>query len=810
MEVAASKGNLPLALDSLVGRQQELAVLDELVEAARMVTLVGAGGCGKTRLAMAVGSRMHARFEDGVWWTELGPLDSGDLVAPTVAATVEALQLPGQDTPSVVVRHLRDRHLLLVLDNCEHVVTDVATLAELILRACPEVRILATSREVLGVPGEQVHRLAGLGSRKAVGSPGDAAALFIERASAAVPGYAPAPEEVHHIEALCDQLDGLPLGIELAAARVGVLPAAEIAARLGNDALLRHPSRTVPDRHRTLQAALEWSHRLLGSKEQVLFRRLAAFHGTFSLLAAESVTADAPIVADDVLPLLGGLVDKSLVHVADRGAEHRYVLLETVRHYASARLAESGDFESIRGAHADFYIVLAAQGLAGLEGPDQSRWLERLALEHENLRAVLQRHIPGDPEVAGRLVALLWPFWYRRGYYHEARSWLEQVVAISDRMPPQVATDVLTGAGTLAFLQCDYELATERLVRALSLHEEIGHRVGVATVRQRLGSIAREQGRYDEATALHAASRTLWSELGDAAGVAVSDDFLAFVCWLTGDLERAEAHSRSALGYLEAAGRFQELAAALINQGAAAHYAGRDEEAAAGLQRALQISRRIEYLEGTAWALHVLALVEPDRVTSAPRLEESLAVHVKLGDRWRAASVLESVAAIVLGDRDPLDAVRLLAAAQRLRETIGAASPPVEQASADQAIARLCSLVGEEEFTQAWAEGGSLPLEGAVDVASAACRERARVAEGAVTPPGDASGDDAAPALAGLTDREIDVLRLLSRGLTNREIGAALFISAGTAGVHVSNILRKLGVTGRVQAAAVAHRSGLA
>lgn len=797
-----------MPLTALVGREHELETLTGLLETTRLVTLVGTGGTGKTRLALAVSSAVATRFHDGAWWAELGPLDSGELVAATVAETLGAPQVPGRDTRSVVVSHLRERRTLLVLDNCEHVVTHVAALAAEVLRTCPGVQILATSREAFGIPGEHVHRLEGLDSRASASGPGDAVMLFVARASASVPGYAPSGEELPLIRQLCDQLDGLPLGIELAAACIGVLPVAEISSRLRASALLRNPDRTVPDRHRTLESALDWSHRLLKPAEQVLFRRLATFQGSFSLLAVEEVAAQPPIDATDVLPLLGSLIGKSLVRVADRGAEHRYVLLETVRHYASRLLGESDDEDPLRRAHADFYVGLATQANAGLESHDQQRWMDRLGLEHENLRAVLRRHLPADPEVGGRLAGLLWPFWYRRGFYDEARSWLEQALAVADHMPADVAAQVLTGAGILAFLQCDYDVATGHLTGALALHEQVGHRVGIATVRQRLGSIAREQGRYDEAVALHEASRDLWAELGDAGGVAASEDYLAFVAWLRGDLEGAAAHGDSAIAYFEADGRSQELAAALVNRAAAAHYAGRDEAAARDLQQALDTARRIGYLEGMAWAAHQLGLVEREPGACARYLGESLAIHVQLGDRWRVASVLESIAACVSGDQQPLDAARLLGAAQRVRESIGAPAPPIERPAAERCTGALRERLGEDRFAAAWGEGHEMPLESAVELAARCCEAAAR-SEGAGEAHPSARPAGQTGALAALTDREAEVLRLLSRGLTNREIGEALYISSGTAGVHVSNILRKLGVTGRVQAAAIAHREGL-
>lgn len=803
MELAqGSTGNLPLPLSSLVGREQEQADVTGLLEGARLVSLVGIGGCGKTRLAQAVASGAAGAFADGAWWVELGPLAGEGLVAAVVAATIEAPQAPGEEALALLVRHLRRRQALVVLDNCEHVVDEAAAVAEQLLRSCPEVRILATSREVLGVAGEQVVRLGGLDTASA--GTGDAVSLFVERARAAVAGYAPGPDELEQVRQLCVQLDGLPLGIELAAARVSVLAVGEIAARLrGDSPLLRHPSRSAPRRHQTLEDALDWSHRLLEPDEQVLFRRLGAFHGTFSLLAVESVAGHPPIRSADVLGVLGGLVDKSLVQVAARGAEHRYSLLETVHHYASSQLAASADLTATEAAHADFYLGLARQAHAGLEGPDQVHWLGRLDLEHDNLRSILRRHLPVQPEVGGALAALLWPFWYRKGYYHEARAWLEQAVTAADSMSPAVAAEALTGAGVLAFLQCDYLVATERLDRALELHHQLGHRVGVATVQQRLGSIAREQGRYDDARRLHLSARDLWSALGDDAGVAASEDYLCFVAWLEGDHRRAEAHGQAALAYFEAAGRQQETAAALVNLGATAELAGDDGLATERLRRALGLSRQLGYLEGAAWSLHLLGTIEPDAATSAALLCESLAVHRQLGDRWRVASVLASVACRVLSPLDPGQATRLLGAADALRTSLETPVPPAERPLLERAVDDARRALGAAAFDEAWAAGRSLTFDEATELADGACRSTRPKAGDlrSATPEGIPTGE--------LTDREVEVLRLIGRGLTNRQIGETLFISAGTAGVHVSNILRKLGVSSRVQAAALAQRLGL-
>jgi predicted ATPase/DNA-binding CsgD family transcriptional regulator len=794
-------GSLPVALSGLVGRQTELDTLATLVPGARLLTIVGTGGCGKTRLALAVAERCRPEFIGGVRWVGLETLVDPRLLPAMVGTAVGVPESPGEDAVTAVCRRLASHKVLLVLDNCEHVVERCAELAEQLLRCCPSLTIVATSREFIGASGERVFRLAGLDvpdARTAEESSG-ALALFAERAEAMSPGFRLNSEDLRVAALLCRLLDGLPLALELAAARVGSLGLAEIVARLSEgQQVLRHPGRTAPARHQTLDATLDWSHRLLSREEQALFRRVSVFQGSFSLLAAESVVSGAEIERGNVIELLAALVDKSLVHVAGRGLEHRYRLLNTVQQYARARLEESGELATVQRAHGEFYLVLAEQARAGLEGADQSRWLQRLALEHDNLSAALARLLPSDPEAGGRLAAMLWPYWYRRGSYQEARCWLEQATLVGGQMSAGVRADVLTGAGVLAFLQCDYHAAAERLRQAQGLYQRQGHLAGTATTLQRLGSIAREQGHYPQARRLHEQSLAAWSELGDAAGVAASEDYLGFVAWLEGDAREAELRCGRALAYFEAAGLRQETATALVNCGVAAHYAGDDERASARLRRALELAREIGYLEGAAWALHELGVIaggsDPDAATM---LAESLTIHVQLGDRWRAASVLETIAGRCAGSA-PADAARLLAASHRLRQALTAPVPPAERPAHDAALAGTQAALGATGFAQRWDEGLNLSLDAAVELA--------RHAAGQMRPEGSAAE---AGARYGLTEREVAVLRLIGEGLTNRQIGQRLFISTGTAAVHVSNILRKLGVTGRVQAATIAHELGL-
>jgi len=794
-------GSLPIALNSLVGRQAELDTLATLVPGARLLTIVGTGGCGKTRLALAVAERCRPLFTGGVRWVSLETLADPRLLPATVGTAVGVPESPGEDAVAAVCRHLASHKVLLVLDNCEHVVDRCAELTEQLLQCCSSLTILTTSREQIGASGERVFRLSGLdvpSPRTAEESSG-ALALFADRAEAMSPGFRLNGPDLRAAAQLCRLLDGLPLALELAAARVGSLGLAEIVARLSEgQQVLRNPGRTAPARHQTLDATLDWSHRLLSREEQFLFRRLSVFQGSFSLLAAEAVVSGGGVERKSVVELLAALVDKSLVHVADRGLEQRYRLLHTVQQYALARLEESGELATVQRAHGEFYLGLAEQARAGLDGADQSRWLQRLAMEQDNLSAALARQLPADPEAGGRLAAMLWPYWYRRGSYQEARCWLEQATMVGGQMSDGVRADVLTGAGVLAFLQCDYQTAAERLRQAHALYERQGHLAGTATTLQRLGSIAREQGHYAQARRLHQQSLAAWSELGDAAGVAASEDYLGFVAWLEGDAREAELRCGRAVEYFEAAGRRQEAAAALVNLGVAAHYAGDDQGASARLRRALELAREIGYLEGVAWALHELGIIagtgDPEAATM---LAESLMIHVQLGDRWRAASVLETIAGRCAGSA-PADAARLLAASHQLRQVLTAPVPPAERPAHDAALASAQAALGAAGFAQRWAEGLSLSLDAAVELARRA-PEQLR--------PGDSAGE--AGVRYGLTEREVAVLRLIGEGLSNRQIGQRLFISTGTAAVHVSNILRKLGVTGRVQAATIAHDLGL-
>ncbi len=788
-----------MQLTSLIGRELELGALSEMLASVRLLTVTGVGGAGKTRLAAALADRLVEPFDGSVWWVELADLDDPGLLGERIAANLGERDLPASDPVEAIARRVGGGRSLLVLDNCEQLATACAELVGGLLRACPDLTVLVTSRRTLALPEEHVFRIGGLPLHR--GEPG-AVELFVQRARRFAGAFLVDEPTLAAVESICERVDGMPLAIELAASRVPLLNPSEIDERLaGSLRLLRRDMGGVPARQHSLEATLEWSHRLLTPPQRAVFRRLAAFRGTFSLSGAEAVAAGGDVARDDVLEVLAGLVDQSLVQVSHGAGQTRYGLLATVRGFAEEQLDASGEADDARARHADYYLGLLDAAGPGLEGAEQVRWLDRLDAEHDNLRSALAASLATAPEKAGRLAARLWSFWYGRGHYHEARLWLDQLALRAGELTPATRAAVLAGAGGFAFLQCEYATATERLEGALAVYRTLGDHAGVARALQRLGSIARERGLYEPARELHEQSLALWEELGDERGVGASLDYLGFVAWLVGDVERARELSGRAAAMFRGRGEPQETAAALINLGAAAHYGGDDERAVALLEEALALSVECGYKEGIAWALNERAIVAGrahDLGRAAEMLLESLRLHRGLGDRWRTISVIEELGGALLLRAEPALAARVLGAAEAARERIDAPVPAAERPDLEHALRVLRRALPVAALREAWEHGRASTLDDAADVAADAARRL--FASNAMPRTGL---DDL------LTGRERAVLKLLSEGLTNREIGAALLISASTAGVHVSNILRKLRVGRRAQAAARAHELGL-
>jgi predicted ATPase len=431
----------------------------------------------------------------GVW---LAPLADPASVPLAVAEALGLPETPGRPPTEVILEYLGPRAGLLVLDNCEHLIDPCAELVEQLLRYCPELRILATSRELLGIAGEtwrMVPPLSLPASAEQQDRDGllryDATRLFVERAEAAVPGFAPTGREASAVARVCRRLEGIPLAIELAAARTRALSVQEISERLDDVfGLLVGGDRTAPYRQRTLRATMDWSHKLLSERERIVFRRLSSFAGGFALEAAEAVCAGGGVERGEVLEPLSRLVDKSLVVVTERGGEARYRLLQTVRQYASERLEAAAEGEAVGRRHALFFLDLVEEAEPELNAAGQAEWLERLAREWDNLRAAVRwLRESGETETYLRLAGGLWRFCYLRGLYEESYRWLEGT--LTGAAPPASRAKALLGAGVLALLRCEYDRAERHLEEALALYRGLGNGEGVACVLQVLGSVAR-------------------------------------------------------------------------------------------------------------------------------------------------------------------------------------------------------------------------------------------------------------------------------------------------------------------------------
>ena len=711
----------PAPRTSLVGRDTAVAEVVAALEGSRLLTLTGPGGAGKTRLALAaldVVRRTGDRPGRQVRWTELGGVHAAALVAETVARTLGAPANAGSTPVDAIVDHLGQAEAVLAIDNCEHIVDACAALADELLDSCPGLRLLATSREPLGVAGEMVWPVPALSLPEVAGATAETVAasaagqLFEQRARAIVPGFRLDAANADATARLCRRLDGLPLAIELAAARMRVLTVDQIVAGLDDACrLLVGGARTAPARQQTLRAALDWSHDLLTEPERVVFRRLAVFAGSFDLAAAEHVAAGGPIAAADVLDILSHLADRSLVSVQWATPSARYRMLATVREYGRERLAAAGGATSVRRAHLEHYCELAERVEPLLSGPDQVRELDRLETDGNNLRIALAfARAHGETRLGVRLAAALWRLCYLRGHYREGREWLDWAATADPEAPTGLRAKALRGGGSLAFLQCDYAAAVRRLEASLQLYRDLDDDAGVASVLQVLGSVAREQGRFQRAEALHRESLELFEAAGDSCGVAQAHGYLGFAAWLQQHWAEAAESCGRALREFRALGDAEGIAWSLISLGTVAQYQGEHDRADALLTEAQALAERASYPEGVAWARHELGLLTlrrgPGRTGRAEELLlDSLARHRELGDRWRTASVLADLASAALVADRPQRAGGLLGAAAAIREDIGTVVAPCERADNDAVEERARELLGPDAFSAEWSRG---------------------------------------------------------------------------------------------------------
>lgn len=687
--------NLPPQMTSFVGRQGEMAELREQLSRARLVTLTGIGGCGKTRLALQVAADLLEAYPDGVWLVELAPITDPALVPQAVAGAIGVREEPGRSLTETLADALQERHLLLVLDNCEHVVAACAALAHALLRACPRLKILATSRELLGVAGELVWPVPSLslpnGDARGVDAnrllrESEAVNLFVERARLCQPRFELTAANVPAVAQICRRLDGIPLALELAAARVKVLSPEQIAARL-DDAfrLLTGGSRTVMPRQQTLKAAIDWSYDLLSQAERRLLHRLSVFAGGWRLEAAEAICPDdedsgrqigtldpqtSTISNKDLLDLLGQLVDKSLVVVEECDGETRYRLLETIRQYAREKLRQEhgGEERALKDRHRDWFLQLAGTAGEALAGATQAEWLNRLEEEHDNLRAALAWSIEAatalrEPEqtTAGlRLGAALWRFWLTRGYLAEGRQRLAALLALPepDLARPEDALTraaVLNGAGALAYHQAEYDAARALWEESLAIRRALDDRPGIAASLSNLGLVAHTQGDPRAARALHEESLAIRRALDDPIGLAATLNNLGLVTQAVGDFAAARALHEESLTIRRSLDDPAGIAFSLTNLGHVARAEGEYATARTRFQESLEIRRQLGDRTGIAASLNDLgnlALDEGEYEAARVLYEESLTIQRELGDQQGIATSLGNLGLIAHAQGD--------------------------------------------------------------------------------------------------------------------------------------------------------------
>jgi predicted ATPase/DNA-binding CsgD family transcriptional regulator len=778
-DTARSAGlhNLPVHPTPILGRARDVRVIvDKLLrDDVRLVTLEGPGGVGKTRLAVQVAEEVAHHFADGVWFVGLATIADHALVVPTIAQTLDLHAKPGQALTALdlVKAALRDRETLLVLDNFEQVMPAAPDLA-VIMSSCPGLKLLATSRSPLQLRGEQEYpvpplALPAAGNRMVsveVLRQYSAVALFQERAAAVRPDFELTPSNANVVVEICARLDGLPLAIELVAARVKLLQPQAILPRLQKRLqLLTGGAQDLPSRQQTMRNAIDWSYGLLTPEEQQLFRRLSVFVGGWTLEAAE-IVCDPGDYSGVVLDGIGSLINKSLlrnVETPDVEAEPRYDMLETIREFAAERLEDGGEAEAQRRAHARYFVELAERMEPLLVGATQKECIDRLEREHDNLRAALRwsLYTPDGAEMGMRLVGSLGRFWSSRDYLAEGRRWVESFLTQPQAAgPTALRARVLNTGAALADNQNDWAA-----VRAYAV-ERIG-------IKKRLDDMTNVSGNY-----------VLLAKAASA-----EEDFDAARDLLEAGIEVARAAGDD-LGYAHCANGLGELARLLGDYDTASHY----------YESCLATFRGASYSQGIGFTLHNLAHVylhDGDHPRAGALLDEALDLYRVLGNRLGTAMCVAALSGVAIRQGEAQRAARLLGAAQALLESVGALLDPADvmeyRHNEDAARARL----GEAAFLAAWAEGHAMTpeqvtaIEGVVDVeAQTGVPEKG-------APEGSGSVPPAYAGASGLSARELDVLRLVAEGLSDADVAMRLVLSPHTVRAHLRNIYSKIGVASR-------------
>ena len=838
--------NLPIQPTPFLGREYEVAAIADLLrrQDVRLLTLTGTGGTGKTRLALQVAANVSEVFKSGVFFVNLAPISDPALVMPTIAETLLIRESSGQSLLERLTEELRPQQIFLLLDNFEQVMSAAEQMA-ILLMACPRLKVLVTSREVLQVRAEHEFPVSPL----AVPDPDHlpdlttlsqqaAVALFLQQAQAVKPDFHLTDANARAIVELCARLDGLPLAIELAAARMKLFSPRALLARLGQSlSLLTSALRDVPDRQQTLRNTIAWSYNLLDAGEQRLFRRLSVFVGGCTLEAIEALCTSHDGEAKAVLDGVASLVDKSLLQQVELqvGEEPRFVVLETIREYAQERLESHGETEATRRAHAAYFLALAEEAEQDMAGPQQALMLERLEQEHDNLRAAMQWSLEhAGREIALRLGGVLQPFWRIRGHFSEGRDFLAHALPHSDEVAAPMRAKALYAASrldddldraeefcqqslalyrelgdTASIASCLHLLADKAEERgnlavsralgeeSLMLFREVGDKQSVARLLYHLGIVAAGQGEYARGRDLLEESLTLDRELGNTRIMAHPLFSLAQVSRLSeGDLTQAHTWLDESEALFRGVGDKAGIASCLNLRGMFALDEGDTARAASLVEQALALFQEMKLPHGTILSLYALAQVAEasgNHMDSQALYEQGVMLTSKSGNKRTLAFGLEGLAAAVAAQGKHTWAAHLWGAAEAQREMTGAPLPPIERAPYNRAVTAARTRLGEQAFATAWTQGRTMELQ---QVLSSPEREAlpASNQEGEAFSPTPFSPP---PHPDGLTAREAEVLRLLAKGLSNAQIAEELIVSQLTIKAHLRSIYSKLQVTSR-------------
>ncbi len=776
-DAPAPYNNLPAYVSSFIGREGELAEIARLLREHRLITLTGPGGTGKTRLALRAATAALDAFPAGAWLIELGPLTRPELVIETIAKVLRAPATSDQVPLEHLGTVLKSRRLLLVLDNCEHLLDECARVVTYLLTTCPALAVLATSREPLMTGGEHVLRVPPL-SLPALAAPldverlhdHDGIRLFVERARAAEPSFRLTAITAPSVVEICRRLDGIPLALELAAMRVRGMGVAHLGDRLDDRfRLLTGGDRGGEPRQRTLLATVDWSYDLLSERERVVMRRLGAFTGTFSLKAAEAVCLDvdadargqSPITAESMFDDLTKLVDKSLVQFDQETALYR--LLETIRWYCLERLAEAGETNFVNRQRSVHYLQLAESGAALIGGPGQEAWFVQLEQEHDTIRAALAWAIQaGRTDEAARLALGMWQFWRIRAYQREGLRWLEQILALD---------------------------LTNPLPDSLRPH-----------LYNALGGLAHSSGRFDEAVAYQAEALRLWTSAGSEAGIAQARIDMAWQYFDQARMDEAFPYAEESLALAERVGDERLLASALMVRSVIAMESARLEGVIPALDRSLAIWRKLEDLDSQVTCLGLLGSAyqrSGDNERSKPFIAESVRLCVRMGSYRELIGALVGLhflsADTAENQEQARDAAQVIGVMMAWEHMYSGPSPWWESEREKALRSRIVALIGRETMERGIAEGRRMTTAEVLTLA-----ERVTVpAQLATSPASPDPRGTVETAQAGLTPREIEVLRLVAKGLTNAQVAQALVITPRTVNAHLTAVYAKLGVASR-------------